>query len=68
MRGKDFAANDTIYVKATRVNVDKGTISIDLPVRPPEIKGDWILGYKINGTRKYIEVWDIVQLKSRANP
>ncbi|MBL4577928.1 MAG: hypothetical protein JKX74_05610 [Flavobacteriales bacterium] len=63
-----FIENDTIYIGAVKVNdVKNGNLQNSI-ARPSGQQGLWVVGYLINGKRKYVGTDDIKVLKSIANP
>lgn len=62
-----FAANDTIYIRATKVGTKADVSGVQKP-RPEGIDEDWIIGYEINGKRKYIGTNAVRLLKTVFNP
>jgi len=63
-----FVENDTIYIGAVKVDdVDVRDMQKSI-ARPPGQTALWVVGYRINGKRKYVGTDDINVLKSIANP
>jgi len=63
-----FVPNDTIYIRATKVNTVDNQKGVTLVPRPEGIKEEWIIGYEINGKRKYIGTTNVTVLKHISNP
>ena len=61
---RGFAVNDTIYIRATKVN---GT---ETPTRnrPEGFAEEWVVGYELKGKRLYRGVGGVVKLKHKSNP
>lgn len=62
-----FAVNDTIYIRATKVEARTIVDSVH-PPRPKGIEEEWIIGYEINGKRKYLGTNAVRLLKPVFNP
>jgi len=58
-----FDKNDTIHIKATKINGRDMTSA-----RPEGFSEEWVLGYRINGERAYKGIAKVVPLKSISNP
>lgn len=63
-----FSVNDTIYVNVTHIEVEVSDTKTESLSRPTGIDSEMILGYIVNGKRKYIGTNDIQILNSVANP
>lgn len=63
-----FEVNDTIYIVATKVDGSERAMENQPQKRPEGFDEEWIVGYQINGKRKYLGTNAVKVLKSMSKP